>query len=360
MNKKIIIGIILIILVVLGVSQYNSSQNSDDLSPVSMGLVLPLTGNAGFLGEAAQKAAQMALEDYGNTKYEYNLVFEDDGFDPKKTVTAVNKLISLNKVSSLITFGSGTSNAAAPITEEAQIPRFGLASDPTSLEGDYNYIHWTPPFMEGELISSEIVKRGYKKVSIVDANHPGPMAVSEAVADSLEKEGVNVVSYDLTNIGEKDFRTVINNIKSKNPDIIVVTLFSPEVEILTKQMRELGLNTPVTSAETFEWSDQPELFEGMWFVSDARVSDEFNQKFEDRFGITPKPGSAYIYDLVYLLIDTQESSDHKLSPQELQEEISKINSYNSTVFGEVPINDQGLFITGASVKKIENGKVVFE
>jgi branched-chain amino acid transport system substrate-binding protein len=358
MNKKIVISLIVILVVIGAFFALKTSQTNTDTQPVKIGIVLPLTGNAGFLGEAAQKAAQMALEDAGNTKYSYELIFEDDGFDPKKTVTSVNKLISLDKVSALITFGSGTSNAAAPLTENSKIPRFGLASDPTSAKGNYNYVHWTPPFKEGELIVKTLIEKGYKNVAIIDVNHPGPLAVSDAVVDSLKKENVNMVAREMTNVGDKDFRTLINNLKSKNPDIIVITIFSPEIEIFTKQMRELGLNVPVTAAETFEWSDQPELFEGLWFVSDSRVDDAFLEAFEAKNGVTPKPGSAYIYDLVTLLVETQEKADHTLTPEELNDVISKTDSYNSPLFGTVSINEDGIFVTGASVKIMKDGKPV--
>jgi hypothetical protein len=135
-------------------------------------------------------------------------------------------------------------------------------------------------------------------------------------------------------------------------------MFSPEIEIFTKQMRELGLNVPVTAAETFEWSDQPELFEGLWFVSDSRVDDSFIEKFETKYGVTPKPGSAYIYDLVTLLIETQERVDHTLTSEELNNVISKTDSYKSPLFGTIEINDEGLFITDASVKIMKEGKPV--
>ncbi len=356
MNKKIVIGLVIIVVAIGAFFALKTPQKSADTQPVKIGVVLPLTGNAGFLGEAAQKAAQMALEDAGKTTYSYQLMFEDDGFDPKKTVTAVNKLISLDKVSALITFGSGTSNAAAPISENSKIPRFGLASDPTSAKGNYNYIHWTPPFKEGELIVKTIKEKGYKNVAIIDVNHPGPLAVSDAVVGSLKKENVNMVAREMTNVGDKDFRTLINNLKSKNPDIIVITIFSPEIEILTKQMRELGLNVPVTAAETFEWSDQPQLFEGLWFVSDSQVSGNFAERFEKNYGVNPKPGSAYIYDLVTLLIETQEKADHTLTSEELNDVISKTDSYKSPLFGTVEINDEGIFVTDASVKIMKEGK----
>lgn len=357
-NKKIYVAIVIVVLVVLGFMGLRNTDNKpENKQTVKIGLSLPLTGGVAFLGEPAKKAAELALKDAGNTKYNYELVFEDDQFNPTKSASTVNKLINVDKVMAIISFGSGTGNAINPIAEKGKTVQFGLASDPTVAKGEYNYIHWTPPFKEGELLAKELIRRGYKKVSIVDTNHPGTLAVSKSIKESLRGSGVEVVSYDLTNVGSKDFRTVISKIKSVNPDIVVLEMFSPEVEIMAKQMKELGFNKPLTSVETFEWSSEPALFEGQWFVSDSMVP-EFANKYKTEYGVDPQSGSSYVYDLVSMLIKLQEKSDEPILASELPTVISKMGNWNSTIFGKVEIDTEGFFLTEPSVKMIKAGKVV--
>jgi len=274
-------------------------------------------------------------------------------------VTVVNKFINIDKVWAIITFGSATSNAAAPINESAKIVRFGLASDPTSAKGEYNFIHWTPAYKEGQLIAQEVANRGSKTFAIVDANHPGTMAVSSAIKQSLEGSPVKLTSYNLTNIGDKDFRTVIAKLKNENPDIVVLTLFSPEIELFARQAKELGANFKVTSAESFEWSNAPELFEGMWFVGDSKVPQDFTDRFTSTYGHGPKAGSAYVYDLVTLLIKTQENSNNRLTSTDLDNILNKDQGYKSPLFGQVNIDKDGMFITNASVKIMKNKQAEF-
>lgn len=163
MKKKILIisAIVLILLIAWGIIA-SKPVNQAEKPTVKIGLNLPLSGGVAFLGEPAKKAAELALKDAGNTKYNYELVFEDDQFSPKLSVTAANKLISVDKVLAIIEFGSGTGNAINSIAEQGKTAQFSLASDPTVAKGVYNYVHWTPPFKEGELVAKEIVKRGYK------------------------------------------------------------------------------------------------------------------------------------------------------------------------------------------------------
>jgi ABC-type branched-subunit amino acid transport system substrate-binding protein len=140
-------------------------------------------------------------------------------------------------------------------------------------------------------------------------------------------------------------------------DIVVLELFSPEIEIAARQMKELGLNIPVTSVETIEWSSNPELFEGNWFVSDTIVP-EFASKFKSTYGVDPKSGSSYVYDLVSMLIKLQEGKKEPIQHADLPNVIKGMGEWNSPVFGKIKIDNDGFFLTEPSVKMIKDGKVV--
>lgn len=181
--------------------------------------------------------------------------------------------------------------------------------------------------------------------------------MTTAIKDSLQNSGVNIVSYDLTNIGDKDFRTIISKIKGVNPDLIVLEMFSPEIELMTRQLRDLGVKTPVTSVETFEWSAEPQLFEGQWFVSDS-IQPNFTEKFKNAYNTEPAAGSSYVYDLVSMLISIQEKQKEPIKPADLPNLINKIGVWKSPIFGEVKIDKDGFFLTEASVKIIKGGKAI--
>lgn len=360
MTKNVKIALISIaVIIIASILTIYSQRNSTpaEKQTVKIGLITPLSGKLAFLGEPSKKAAELALKNAGNTKYNYELVFEDSQFDPKLAVTGASKLINVDKVLGIITFGSGTADAINTIAENGKTSQFALASDPTAAKGVYNYIHWTPPFKEGELLASEFIKRGYKNVAIIGTNHPGTLAVTDAVRASLTGSEVKIVSYDLTNIGEKDFRTLIIKMKDLNPDMVVMEMFSPEIEIMARQMKELGLNTEVTSVETFEWSSNPELFEGSWFISDSVVPG-FTEKFKTAYNSDPAPGASYTYDLVSYLINIQEKSGRVILPADLPDVISKSGEWNSATFGKIVIDKEGFFVTEASVKMIKDGKAV--
>ncbi len=76
------------------------------------------------------------------------------------------------------------------------------------------------------------------------------------------------------------------------------------------------------------------------------------------YGINPKPGATYVYDLIRFIINTQESQDNITDPASIPDLISSIKKYNSSIFGTVNIDSDGFFVTNATLRKVIDGKVV--
>ncbi len=374
-TSKIIIAILAIALIVWAAmnasESTNTAHNADSnggKQAITIGLTLPLTGPVAILGEPAKKSAELALKDAQaaaltnggkGLKYDYTLVIEDDAFDATKAASAANKLINVDKALAIISFGSGTGNSINAIAEKNKTVQFALASDPTVANGEYNYIHWTPASVEGKLIADEMIRRGYKKVSLVTANHAGTKAVTDSIKAALAGKDIEIVTDDMTNNGEKDFRTIIQKIKRAHADIVVLELFSPEIEIAAKQMKEQGVQIPMTSVEAIEWSNDIGLFEGQWFVSDSIVPN-FLAKYKSAYGIDAQAGSSYVYDLVSMLIYMQEKQTAPIKPADLPGIITANGDWNSPIFGKLTIDKEGFFNTAATVKVVKGGKAVLE
>ena len=115
-------------------------------------------GRCCLFGEGAKAATEMAKADFGPTKFNYQFIYEDDQFKPEEAANTANKLIDVDKVNAIVSFGSPTGNVVSPIAEENDVIHFGIASDLTIAKGDYNFIDWTPPYKETDLLVSEFEK----------------------------------------------------------------------------------------------------------------------------------------------------------------------------------------------------------
>lgn len=354
---KIIIVLSVLALIVL--TSFMIPQKSDET--VVLGATLPLSGDLAFLGEGYRNGMNLALMELTDTKFTYRIVFEDDKFDPKTAATTANKLMAIDTVDGLFSFGSPTGNVVSPLAEERGIVHInGIASDQNVAKGTYNFVHWTPPYEESKLLVEEMRKRDIHTVALFVANQPGTLAVANQVMADFKKNGIELVGYEMYNPGETDMRSHVAKLAWTQPDIYMLVSMSPELEILTKQIRDQGIATSLTSIESFEWTTQPELFEGMWYVNAADASAEFVTKYTAAYGESPTVGAANGYDAVMLFVNAVEVSSKgskKPSQQEIRDALLAVRNYTGAV-GTLSVDQDGLIVSKAVVRTIENGKPV--
>ncbi|MFA6131921.1 MAG: ABC transporter substrate-binding protein [Patescibacteria group bacterium] len=361
MSKSIkwVIGIVAVVVVVaIG---YFVSRGPKEVSevPIKIGMVAPMTGDLAFMGEGIRDAILLAKENMSSTKYTYEVIFEDDQLDPKMTASAVNKLISVDKADVIISFSSVTGNVITPIAEQNEVVHFGIASDPNVAIGKFNFIHWTPPSEENKVFIEELQRRGIKKLGVFESNAQGAAAVMADLQERLKGTDIEIVTDQVFNFGEKDFRSIIAKAKNSEAEIYLLMAFSPELEILAKQMKEAGINTPLTSIESFELSEQVALFEGDWYVNAADPTGDFADKFKTKTGKNPTLGAANGYDIFNLVVAATEKiiSSTKPTPDQIVSELMNIKDFSGAL-GNLSIDEDGLVVSKAAIRMIKDGQPV--
>ena len=354
-----VIGVIVVIAIVT--VGYFASRGPGGVSQktIKIGVVGPLSGDTAFLGEGIRDAILLAKENMGKTDHTYELVFEDDQLDSKMTASAVNKLISVDKADVVVSFGSGGGNVVSPIAEKNKVVHFGIASDSKVADGDYNFIHWTPPTEENKVFVAELQRRGIKKLGIFESNTPGAAAVIADLREKLKGTGIEIVTDQIFNSGEKDFRGIIAKTKDSGAEIYLLLAFSPELEVLAGQMKEAGIKTPITSIEGFELSEKVNLFEGEWYINAADPTGDFTDKFKAKTGKNPTLGAANGYDIFNLIVAAAEKvkGSIKPTPEQIKNEVAKIKDFSGAL-GNLSVNENGIIVSKAAVRMIKDGKPV--
>lgn len=367
MKKKIIIwGIIVIAFVAILVSAGTFNNKTSSAKPtILIGATLPLTGPVAVLGQSSQKAILLAEESLNktSTKYTYKVVFDDDGFSPTKAATVANKLISVDKVDVLFSFGSPVGNAVSPIAEAQKIPHVNFfASDSNVANGDYNFLHYTPPYVDAKLFVKELNKRGIKKLVFFEIQgNAGATAIMQAFEKEIVGTDIKVLANKKFTAGTRDFRTLISEVKDLHPDIYVLQSSSPEIETVYKQLREMGVKEPVTSVETFEFADDLTPFNGSWYINSADAQKWFVDSYTNRYKEAPKFGAANAYDGLNIIVKAVESAgDGKTIPtkDQIKDAIKNIKSFDGALGQGLKFDDNGQLISGAVVRMIQDGKPV--
>lgn len=358
-SAKWIIGVIVVVAIVAIGYFVSRGPREVSTAPIKIGVVAPMTGNLAFMGEGIRDAILLAKENMGGTRYAYEIIFEDDQLDPTMTASAANKLISVDKADVIVSFSSVTGNVVTPIAEQNKVVHFGIASDPNVAKGKYNFIHWTPPSEENKVFIEELQRRGIKKLGVFESNAQGAAAVMADLRERLKGTGIEIVTDQVFNFGEKDFRSIIAKAKNSGAEIYLLMAFSPELEVLAKQIKEVGINTPLTSIESFELSEQVALFEGEWYVNAADPTGDFADKFKAKTGKNPTLGAANAYDIFNLVVAAAEKivGSTKPTPDQIASELMKIKNFSGAL-GSLSVNEDGLVVSKAAVRMIKDGKPV--
>lgn len=351
------------ILLLEGCSSQGPAESDKTPKPevIKIGATLPLSGDVAMLGESARNAMQLALGELKNTKYTYELIFEDDKIDPKTASTTATKLITVDNVDAILSFSSGIGNVVNPLAEQNKVIHFGVASDPNVAKGTYNFIHWTPPDEEAKVWVEEIVRRGYKRVALLVVQQQGELAIVESIHKYLAGTGVEVVNEQTFGFGEKDFRTMLIKSQEARPDIYIILAFSPEIDLLYKQFQEVGYKQPVTTIEAFELSNNPAQFEGLWYVNGADPSNTFIEAYKSAYGKDVQLGGGNAYDILKLMVEGFERAGLdpavKPSAKEVAQTLMKLKGFQGAL-GTLNMGEEGIVWSGAVIRNIQGGKPV--
>ena len=354
--KKIIVGIVVVILIVVGVSYFgkNSSQPTAKES-IKIGVILPLSGTAALIGEAAKNSAILAKESFGKTKNTYELIFEDDQIDSKKTVLAFRKLVDMNNIKAVITGFSGPGNAIAPLAEKEHVIHFSIGSTDTTIPKNKKFVfsHWLLPEKQAEVYIKEAKIRGLKKIAMIVVNQQGTIATREALLK--EDPTIFILKNDTISPEERDFRTIITKAKNEKADALMLLTLPGQLTSTVKQIKDLGITVPLTSAGSIEHEKEAvSLLEGQWYVNPGGPSDTFVEKYKEKYGNLPQIGSGNVYDVINILISSFEKSK---GVDNVVNIISEIKDFPG-VMGVLDMDSEGIISGTAIVKKIINGKFV--
>jgi branched-chain amino acid transport system substrate-binding protein len=361
---------ILLLVILAGILYINKNEeNRADKSVVKIGAVFPITGKVANLGEGAKNAVSMAIEEVNsnpNNKYKYELIVEDDSLENKKTALAAQKLINIDKVNSIISFFSGAGLVINPLAEQNKIIHFGDTWHPRVADGYYNFIHFTQIEAQTDKYIELLKEKDIKRVAIFTTSRAGSVKNAETIRNKISNvDGIDVVFFDKFSRDEKSFTTLIEKAKASNPDYYYIQALSPSLEILVKQMHELGIeNEKINTVACFDTSLYKDLFNGSYTVTIADSSKNYRKKYVEKYGIEPSYASGFAYDIVKLIVfgyENTKSDEGDVIPynEDVVQTILQNKNFKS-ILGKVKIDSEGIVHSIPTLKKVIDGKIVLE
>jgi branched-chain amino acid transport system substrate-binding protein len=222
---------------------------------LKVGLITALSGSASLYGLDIQKGTQLAIDEInaagGVGGYTLELIAEDHAVDPDKAVSAVQKLISIDKVSVVFSSFSGPTLAIQPITYEQRLLVINAASAGPSLLNKPGLYNSVPNFANvfPKLMKWILAKTNAKSIATVYWNDDAGTNVNKMVNDACQQYGCTVVIAEPEKVGETDFRTTVSRIKAAKPDLIILGEWGDDFGYVMKEIRAQGITTQIIGAD---------------------------------------------------------------------------------------------------------------
>jgi len=362
MKKKIwvVIGIIVAAVLLAIAFMPKRTVPTGDKPVIKIGVSLPLSGDVAILGKSVKGALEIALAEIpANSKYNYEFVFSDDNYELKKIAINQNRHISVDKVDAIISVFDGTA-VSAPIAETNQIPHIGCTwGSKFFAEYPYSINHWSRTDTQARAFIKLLKDEKIQSIAIVSVNFSSNEELVGHVADMAKQNGIKITSTNFINKGTKDFRVIIEQIRTQNPAAIMFLLLDPELGIFPKQIKEAKLNIPIVAIDNLHSAQYPELLDGAKFVYSSIGNEKFIAKLAEQ-NVLPIPCVANLYDGFKILVSIYESADHKLTGMEVKERLYKIKNYPSALGMNISVDSDGIIDSPLMRARITNGKVVKE
>jgi urea transport system substrate-binding protein len=227
---------------------------------IKVGVLFSLTGTTAIVEDSLNKATMLAIEEInaagGVNGMKIVPIVEDPASDPATFAEKARKLVVGDGCVSV--FGSYTS-----ASRKAVLPVFERR----------NNLYWYPTLYEGRECSKNVIYTGAvpnqqqdefvpwlaekfgKKWYLIGSNYIYPKEENNYCKKLLETLGCEVVNEEYVPLGHSEFSSVINKIKSTEPNVIFSTVVGDSVVALHRQYRAAGLDPekmPMASLTTSE------------------------------------------------------------------------------------------------------------
>jgi branched-chain amino acid transport system substrate-binding protein len=289
---------------------------------IRIGEVNPITGSIGQYGTTCHQGIKLAIDqanaEGGVLGKQVALITEDNQSKPGQTSTIVRKFVTQDKVVAIV--GDLTSSATmegGPIAQEAKVPMVTpLATNPKVTEiGNYIFRVCFIDEFQGRVMARFAKENlnASKAALLTDVKQDYSVGLSGFFKETFTSSGQKIVREQSYSSGDTDFRAQLTAIKAAHPDVIFLPGYYPEVSVILKQARQLGLTIPIIGCEAW---DNPTLIQiagsaanGCYFSNQfsaddpAPVVQQFGKQYLDVFGVKPDNFAALGYDAARVVLD---------------------------------------------------------
>ena len=286
---------------------------------VTVGVLVPLTGELGQFGEIVAKGIDLAATEInaagGTACGPIRTVVADTKGEPDHAIRAATKMIDSDGAVAILGPSSGEMVALVDLAKRKKVLLgSSLAGTITlnKLGGDYVYRTVSSDLGDGAAAGLWLTERGYKRVAFLVQNEESTISTAQVAKAKAEAAGIAVSDYVVFNPAQPSYQAELISVLANSPDAIYLAGGQVSGITLIKEALVGGFEGEwLFSADL----DVPETFN---FVGSDRLNDKayvevatsdpslaeyktFAAAYKAKNNMDPGPFAANSYDLMNLV-----------------------------------------------------------
>jgi branched-chain amino acid transport system substrate-binding protein len=303
------------------------SSSSGGGDTVKVGVVLSVTGPAGSLGSPERdvvNAFKDRLTKVGDSRIEW--IVEDDGSDTNRAVSAVNRLISEDRVDAIICCTTSPNSLAVQTAiAPTGVPNMALAAASAITEpAGEKKLFFKTPFNDRLTLgvtARDMKERDLTTVAFLGSDDAYGESGLKAFKAGAAEHGITISGSETFAPTDTDVTAQLTRLRRGNPDAYLVWGVPPAAAVAQRDLRRLGIDEPayqglgVTNQTFLDVSkgaaEGVRIAAGKLLVASSLSKDDplgksilrFVDRHEAAIGRPPNPFSGYVYDAMRIVHD---------------------------------------------------------
>lgn len=319
-------------------SSSSGGKSSSGGSPITVGVVVPYSGDSGYYGTWANDAWKLAESKYGSTidGHPIKLVRADSKCEPTAAVSAVRQVLAQHPVAIMTSPCSGDTLALMPITKAAHVPTVSENLAPSiTTEGDpYVWRAQTSDAVTNQLFGKYIAAQGATSPGIIHDTTAYGVANAATLVKGLKAAGVTPKAEASYDFSATDYSGQILNLKHAGVDAAYLEGYDLQNAHLLNQAVQLGLNVPyyaptTTSDDTFlkaaGQNASKVKFATSFIPAWSPAAKQYASTWKSKFGYATNEDATGLYEIAVTIITALKKAGPSASSQTVNQAIAKTN-----------------------------------
>ncbi len=345
-----------------------SEERKPGMESIKIGVILPMTGNVSGFGQQTWLGIQMAQKEKPKVLgQKVELLLCDEKSDKTESANCAQRLIQKDQVIAVLgSVPSSNTMAIAAVTEENKVPHVTPSStDPLVTQGKrYVFRACFVDTFQGKVLARFAVEnlKARSAALLTDVAQDYSAGLSRYFTQQFQKLGGTVTELKYQSM-EQEFSAQLTQIRRLKPDVLVVTGYYPEIALIARQARDLGIQTPILAGDGAEDSRLVEIggeaVEGLYFsthfdeqMATTEIQFHYTKLFRETYN-KPIDGLAALgIDAYLILLDAMERAGAQ-DREKIRDALDRTEKFQG-VTGEITLI-KGDAVKPAVVRKVEKG-----